>query len=323
MAIKLSELTSEQVKDFAQRYELNLQDTQIQKLMNLVGGHPYLIHLALDSLYHDNLSFKELLRDAPTQAGIYSDYLRGLWGVLQKKPKIADAFKQLITSSVNMELEPVIAYQLESLGLVKLDGNICLPACQLYSLYFQGQKLGETSYPTLDDQTEYTDYQGWQLSTNPQMIKVSNHDFFNSCMQVEWQTMAVKNSPIGLILFEIDNYKIYKKKYGVEFTNYCLEIIRENIEIILQEVSNVYANNENEQFMIILPNSDARTLMKLAEIILQRIQELTLSPDRDLLTNVPNSIVTMSIGVAATIPGDENEPSTLFFRGRSSPFRVS
>ncbi len=313
LAIKLSELTSEQVKDFAQCYELNLPDKQIKKLMNLVGGHPYLIHMALDSLYRENLSFKELLRDAPTQAGIYRDYLRGLWGVLQKKPKIADAFKQLITRSENMELEPVIAYQLESLGLVKLDGNICIPACQLYPLYFQGQKLGDTSYSTLDYRTKYRDYQGSQLSTNLQMIKVSNHDFFNFCMQVEWQTMAVNNSPIGLILSEIDNYQIYKQKYGVEFTNYCLEIIRENIEAILREIINVYFNNENQYFMIILPNADAQTVMKLAEIILQRIQELTLSPDRDILTNFPNSIVTMSIGVAATIPSDKNEPSTLLF----------
>ncbi|GGA20125.1 AAA-like domain-containing protein [Okeania sp. KiyG1] len=225
LAIKLSEFTQEQVKDFAQRYGLKLQEEQIQELMNLVGGHPYLVHLALDNLYHHNLTFEELLRDAPTQRGIYSDYLRSLWMVLQKQSALAATFTQLITEPTNIQLEPIITYQLENLGLVKIDGNICVPCCKLYSLYFQGQKLGVTSGRTVTEKNKNQDDLHPQVFTNINSVKMSNHDFFNFYTKIEWDNIVAENYPIALILGEIDNYTVYQNQYGTKFSQNCLQII--------------------------------------------------------------------------------------------------
>lgn len=319
LAIKLSEFTPEQVKDLAQRYGLKLQEEQIQELMNLVGGHPYLVHLALDNLYHHNLTFEELLRDAPTQRGIYSDYLRSLWMVLQKQPKLAVIFTQLITAPANIQLEPMITYQLENLGLVKIDGNICAPCCKLYSLYFQGQKLGDTSDQIVEEKNQNKDFQNPQIFTNINSVKMSNHNFFNFYTKIEWDSIAAENHPIALILGEIDNYEVYKEQYGTKFIHHCVQIISQKISLILQEINNVHFNNENEEFIVILPKIDGGKAIEIAEIILREIKELTLSPDRDILTNLPNSILTMSIGVACTIPS-ENESSSLFLAAAEALF---
>ncbi|NES76151.1 MULTISPECIES: AAA-like domain-containing protein [unclassified Okeania] len=319
LPIKLSEFTLEQVKDFAQRYGLKLPEEQIQELMNLVGGHPYLVHLALDNLYHHNLTFEELLRDAPTQRGIYSDYLRSLWIVLQKQPTLAATFTQLITEPTNIQLEPMITYQLENLGLVKIDGNICVPCCKLYSLYFQGQKLGQTSDRTVAEKTKNQDYQNPQVFTNINSVKMSNHDFFNFYTKIEWNNIVAENYPIALILGEIDNYQVYKNQYGTKFSHNCLQVISKKISLILQDIHNVHFNKENEQFIMILPKIDGRKAIEIAEIIIREIKELTLSPDRDMWTNFPNSIVTMSMGIACTIPS-ENEHSSLFLAAEEALF---
>ncbi|GGA20119.1 diguanylate cyclase domain-containing protein [Okeania sp. KiyG1] len=98
------------------------------------------------------------------------------------------------------------------------------------------------------------------------------------------------------------------------FTNYI-----KKISLILQDIKNIHFNKENEQFIIILPKIDGVKAISIAEIIIREIKELTLSPDRDILTNLPNSIVTMSMGIACTIPS-ENEPSSLFLAAEEALF---
>lgn len=47
LSVKLPPFNFQQVKDLAQRYELDWQDNEVNRLMSLVGGHPYLINIAL------------------------------------------------------------------------------------------------------------------------------------------------------------------------------------------------------------------------------------------------------------------------------------
>ena len=312
LAIKLSEFTSAQVQDLAQRYGLKLTDEEIQELMEMVGGHPYLIHLALDSIYHHDLTMAKLLKEAPTQTGIYSNYLRSLWIALQKQPALASTFKELITNSANIQVEPNIAYQLESLGLVKLDGNICVPCCKLYSLYFKLQKWGEEKSEPLKYNTEEKDDKNAQNLAEISQLKISNRSLFNSCIEIEWNRMASESAPISLILCEIDNYKAIQDQYGSDFGQTSVETIAKSIYQILQGISNVYARNYKEEFIIILPKKNTEQAIEIAEKIQQKVKELTLSPDRDLLTNFPNFIVTISMGIASIIPDQDNEANTLF-----------
>jgi hypothetical protein len=46
LVVELPELTPKQVQDLAQLYELDWNATQIEELMAMVGGHPYLVQLA-------------------------------------------------------------------------------------------------------------------------------------------------------------------------------------------------------------------------------------------------------------------------------------
>ncbi|GAX37132.1 AAA-like domain-containing protein [Nodularia sp. NIES-3585] len=143
LLIKLPNFTKEQVEELAQRHGLHWENSQnTESLMAMVGGHPYLIRLAL---YHlvgrgglaGNL--QAVLVQAATTAGIYHEYLRQYVLVLQGEPELATAFSEVITASNDVKLEPLIAYKLHSMGLVHLEGDRCTPACELYRLYFRSQ----------------------------------------------------------------------------------------------------------------------------------------------------------------------------------------
>ena len=136
--IELSEFTKEQVMELVRQHQLKMDESIIQPLMELVGGHPYLLEQAFFYLKtHPLITISELLAQAITDEGIYSHHLREHWLNLQQNSELATAFKKVIFSSTLVQIEPVLAYQLQSLGLVKLSGNMVTPRCNLYNQYFR------------------------------------------------------------------------------------------------------------------------------------------------------------------------------------------
>jgi hypothetical protein len=134
--IELPELSQEQVQDLAKRRGLAWDISQILQLMEMIGGHPHLIQLAIYSLTHQGGKFEQLLQTAPTESGIYGDHLRGhLWN-LQEHPELRTAMKKVVDATTPVQLEPMQAFKLQSLGLVRLEGNNVKPWCNLYGRYF-------------------------------------------------------------------------------------------------------------------------------------------------------------------------------------------
>ena len=84
---------------------------------------------------------KQLLLEAATESGIYSDRLRRLLAVLLAEPALQNAFKQVISAENPLKLVSLLAYKLDSLGLVNINGDFVTLSCQLYRLYFKNQLL--------------------------------------------------------------------------------------------------------------------------------------------------------------------------------------
>ena len=136
MSLKLGGFTKEQVQELALRYGLDWTDgSRVKRLMAMVGGHPYLVQLAFYYLFRQEMTLKQLLATAAGAGGIYYDYLLQVFAALEEAPELLAAFKQVVFASNPVKLEPIIAYKLDSLGLVTFDGDRVIPSCQLYSLY--------------------------------------------------------------------------------------------------------------------------------------------------------------------------------------------
>lgn len=144
LPIKLPEFSLKQVQDLAARHGLNwVKDEKglqnLAPLLAMVGGHPYLVRIALYNLARQEMSLKQLLQTSPTVAGIYSDHLRHHLATLQEQPQLAAALKRVVMAPQSIPIEAIAAYKLESMGLVKLEGNQAIPSCELYQLYFREQ----------------------------------------------------------------------------------------------------------------------------------------------------------------------------------------
>lgn len=141
LAITLPMFSPEQVKDLASRYGLTWEsDQEVQALMQLVGGHPYLINLVFYHLHRWATPIADLIAHATSPSGIYRQHLQSYLAMLSEQPELARVLKQVIDSPEPVRLDAIVAYKLESLGLVQLDGNFAQPSCELYRRYF-GEQL--------------------------------------------------------------------------------------------------------------------------------------------------------------------------------------
>ena len=143
LPIELPEFTPEQVQDLAHRHGLNWTGDRIQPLMNMVGGHPYLVEQAISQLkVRSNLSLEQLLETSATEAGIYGNHLRRYWYLIQQHPELLEALKKVVAATSSVRLESMQSYKLHSMGLVYLQSNQVALRCNLYRQYF-GDRIAD------------------------------------------------------------------------------------------------------------------------------------------------------------------------------------
>lgn len=137
LPIELPEFQPDQVQDLANRHGLAWGDLEVEKLMGMLGGHPYLVRLALYHIARSEITLEKLLETAPTDAGLYSDHLRRhLWN-LERHPDLAAAIKKVVDANASVQLASMHGFKLHSMGLVNLQGNYVTPRCDLYRQYFR------------------------------------------------------------------------------------------------------------------------------------------------------------------------------------------
>ncbi|MGB3404356.1 MAG: AAA-like domain-containing protein [Microcoleaceae cyanobacterium] len=134
--IDLPEFTTAQVTIFAQQQKLQFNQTETKQLINLVGGHPYLLQRAFYRLSRHGITLNQLLETAQTESGIYGDHLRGHLLNLQQYPDLVDALKQVVHAEKPIQITSKLAYYLKSLGLIELQGDYAIPRYPLYRQYF-------------------------------------------------------------------------------------------------------------------------------------------------------------------------------------------
>jgi hypothetical protein len=133
LAIELPTFNQEQVQDLAELHQLQLTKPELEQLMKLTGGFPYLIRLALYQSRRLNLPLKTLLQDATSDRGIYQQHLQDLWWNFQQHPDLFEAFGQVLTAPIQLNRE--VGFKLKSLGLVHLLENQAIVSCELYREY--------------------------------------------------------------------------------------------------------------------------------------------------------------------------------------------
>ncbi len=137
VGIKLAPFDIIQVKKLLAEYKLRLNDTEVNKLMTMLGGHPYLVRVALYHLTCQYIALNDLLENAPTLAGLFTDHLQRHLNHLNNDFLLSVAMKQVVATGNPVRLSENLTFKLHSMGLILIEGNYVAPRCNLYRLYFR------------------------------------------------------------------------------------------------------------------------------------------------------------------------------------------
>ena len=136
LPIDLNKFSLAQVQDLVKRHGLQWSDTEINQLMGMIDGHPYLVRTALYHIATNDLTLKQFLEIAPTEEGLYEDHLYRHLLILEENKQLKSAMLKLVNSDDAVTLEPTYAFKLKSMGLAESKGNKVIPLCNLYRIYF-------------------------------------------------------------------------------------------------------------------------------------------------------------------------------------------
>ncbi|MFN9622919.1 MAG: AAA-like domain-containing protein [Cyanobacteriota bacterium] len=134
--VELKELQFKEVESLVGLHDLQLSEAELGQLLDLVGGHPFLVRMAL---YHlaNGLSFATFLREAPTDGGVYRDHLQSILKVMHHQPELLQALRQVLNNREPVRLNSKEAYDLIGLGILVPKSLLVRPRCSLYATYFR------------------------------------------------------------------------------------------------------------------------------------------------------------------------------------------
>lgn len=310
LPIRLPPFNLAQVKALAYAYGLDWEsDREVQQLMDLVGGRPALVNMALYDISYGKKTLDQFLHEAPTQTSIYRHHLQKLLTTLNHQPELAAALKDVVSSMSGVELEPVIAYKLNSLGLVELRGNECLTSCELYRKFFVHKTFSQLdAWRERLAQLEEENTQLKQLVNLDALTQVANRRSFDEFIQAKWQQLVEMQAPLAVILADVDCFKFYNDTYGHQAGDQCLQQVAQAMQKCAQRTSDLVARYGGEEFVVVLPLTTAESAAQMAETMLNCIKEKKISHDR---STVAAKIVTVSMGVASVIPTLDQDPTSL------------
>jgi hypothetical protein len=138
--IYLTDFTLEQVAELNRLHGSPLSALQEHQFIDLVGGHPYLIRRGLYDVASGQRSAADLLAYTGDAQGPFNDHLRYYLLRLQSRADLIAGMRQVIDHQSCTDAQ--VFFRLQSAGLVRRDGHVVRPRCQLYADYFREHLRG-------------------------------------------------------------------------------------------------------------------------------------------------------------------------------------
>ena len=134
-----------------------------------------------------------------------------------------------------------------------------------------------------------------------------NRRYFDTQLTSEFARAARSRSSLGLILVDVDHFKLFNDHYGHQAGDDCLRAVARALRHTLWRPGDAVARYGGEEFACILPDTDLEGALMVAQRMTDAVHALGLAHE----TSTTDQVVTISAGVAVLSPGPGGTPSEL------------
>ncbi|MDM8516600.1 diguanylate cyclase [Desulfobacterales bacterium HSG16] len=139
------------------------------------------------------------------------------------------------------------------------------------------------------------------------LTELANRHCLDEYLEREWQRCTRERQTLAVIFCDIDHFKYYNDAYGHQMGDECLIQVAKAFGRAVNRPGDLVARFGGEEFVIILSNTDNDGALQVAESIQNEIEMLQI-PHK---SSEVNAYVTLSLGVASTMPVTDNNSETL------------
>ncbi|MEB0165184.1 diguanylate cyclase, partial [Glaciimonas sp. CA11.2] len=136
-----------------------------------------------------------------------------------------------------------------------------------------------------------------QLSLQDSLTGLSNRRHFDIALEKEFKRAMRNGRSLALIMIDADYFKQYNDMYGHTEGDECLRTISQIVKSNQNRPGDLAVRYGGEELAILLPDTDLRGAMTIAENIRYHVHRLAIEH-----SGSPFGVVTISAGVEAYVP---------------------
>ncbi len=145
------------------------------------------------------------------------------------------------------------------------------------------------------------------LSMLDALTGIGNRRYFDDFVNKEWKRSTRDSLPVSMIMLDIDHFKAFNDTYGHQRGDECLKQVARQLSDTLKRPGDFAARYGGEEFAVVLPNTDIKGAVFIAETLRSTIEALKITH----AASDTAKWVTVSLGVGSLIPNRHSKPEQL------------
>ena len=137
-----------------------------------------------------------------------------------------------------------------------------------------------------------------RLSYLDGLTGIANRRHFEEALDLEWRRACRAGTALSLVMIDPDFFKPFNDAYGHQQGDDCLIRIADTLRNGLNRPGDMAARYGGDEFMLLIPGSDAQGVAELAEAIRARVAAMAIRHEG----SPTDRVVTISLGAVTSYP---------------------
>jgi diguanylate cyclase (GGDEF)-like protein len=141
-----------------------------------------------------------------------------------------------------------------------------------------------------------------QLSQQDSLTGLANRRHLTEILDQQWRYAVRYQEPLGLLMIDIDYFKIYNDELGHLAGDECLKVIATALKDMTKRSGDVAARYGGEEFMLVLPMTNTIQIQRISKLLIQNIRALEITHPKSPIS----PYITISIGAISIVPSTKD-----------------